>query len=151
MNLQLTYTNRGRSPIILFKYSSVIFEHMIADSLKAALEQRYQSDTSSYAVVYGKGLEITPTPSDLFVVVKPGDSHETNGVLYLVNGSDRPSAVKTGEHYLQVKVRTWIDAPDLVPVLRRQWASYGELWNQPVTSEPMQFFIKDNQQLVKCS
>jgi hypothetical protein len=124
---------------------------MISSSLKDALQQKYQRETVIYSVFYGKPLEVTQVPNDLFIVIEPNRSHETEGVLYLVGESDYPSAARVGNHYLRIKAKTWIDEPTLALTLKSKWASFGDLWAKPVISEPMQFIVKKGENLVKCS
>jgi len=153
LNLRLRYDNLGEKATILFKNSSVVFGYMISHTLKAASVRQYETNRLSYAVVYGKRLNETAEPSEQFVIIQPGQSHETDTVLYLVNQrtDDGSSDVTAGEHFLQIKVRTWVDSPDLAQTLKSRWAPFGDLWTQPVTSEPMRFFVRNNPPLVECS
>lgn len=152
IKLRLKFTNQGNQPLILSKDSSVVFEYMISSNLKASLEQRYESHKYIYTVIYGAAISETPTPGDAFVIIKPGLSHEVDAVLFLVNqrGRDDSSSLKAGEHYLQIKVKTWLYSAELAGRLSARWASFGYLYTQPATSQPMQFFVGVREPNIQC-
>jgi hypothetical protein len=154
LKLRLTFTNKGKEPLILFKGSSLIDTIKISRNVADALAQRYEADISQTQLTAGaKQCYRGAVPNKCFVILAPRGSYEvdTKVRILVVRGDVRKigGAVMSGDHALQVNVSTWHETDKLAKNLRARWRRSGTLWSQPLTSAPIRFSVSKQHQLLK--
>ncbi len=150
LSVRLRYRNVGNTPVILHKSSTTVYEIVVRKSPDGEIETKAQLS------VYSDG-PWKVSESDLkksFVILQPHDSYVTETVARVFVTRDEAAnfqgAVSTGEHYLQLTIGTWGGTPETESMLRQKWQSYGALWTDSVTSNPMRFIIDRNRRVLDC-
>lgn len=153
LNLNLKYTNIGSQSIILAKGSSEHSQMIVSENENGAVGGVEINPTFTH--IWGDQYSVTPQDlSRLFVILKPKDSYRTKtiaGVFVLrANRSGIGGAVGNGNHFLQLRVRTWPLSWELTNRLETAWKNKGALWTRSVISEPMAFTVIPKRRLTKC-
>jgi hypothetical protein len=155
LKLKLTFTNRRKEPLILYKGSSLVSRIMISRNSADAAAKRFEVSSLLTQLTSGasrcyKGA----IPTSCFVVLPPGASFEIETVVgvFAVRGDAREiaGAVKSGDHLLQVEVVTWHESDELAKNLQARWLRHGLLWYEPITSAPVEFTVSLNRNVVDC-
>jgi hypothetical protein len=149
LNLELTYTNVGQQPIILYKGSDQISYVRVARNQEELSSKKYEVDMSVTWVTSGNGdvPNIGSVPDSRFVVLKLGASFKVNGETRII---DSDKLLPVGEHVLQVIVSTWQGSREQAERLRNKWAKTGYFWYGNTFSLPMQFRVESNPKLKRC-
>jgi hypothetical protein len=161
LEVRLTFSNTGEKQLFLFKskHPSVL-RVLVSKSFKDAAAKQYIQD-ASITSYYGGEVTILekeinqPEPShNLFAYLASGESYETNTNIstFVLKDSSMPSAriLNAGEYVLQVEVATWEFGESLSTRMRDKWNEKGILCNRSITSEPIQFKIEENRNIVDC-
>jgi hypothetical protein len=155
LKVRLTFTNRRKEPLILYKGASLVSRIMISRNYADAAAKRFEVNSSLTQLTSGasrcyKGA----TPTNCFVVLPPDASFEVETVVgvFVVRGDAREiaGAVKSGNHVLQVEVVTWHESDELAKDLRAKWARSGVLWYEPVTSTPLPLTVHQQPKVTDC-
>lgn len=155
LKLKLTFTNRKKEPLILYRGTSLVSRIMISRNFADAAAKRFEVDSLLTPLTSGarkcyKGA----APTSCFVVLPPDASFETEAVagVFAVRGDVRDivGAVKSGDHLLQIEVITWHESDELAKNLRARWLPHGLLWYEPITSAPMQFRVERDRTSASC-
>jgi hypothetical protein len=155
LKVRLTFTNRRKEPLILYKGASLVSRVMISRNYADAATKRFEVNSSLTQLTSGaskcyKGA----TPTNCFVVLPPDASFEAETVVgvFIVRGDAREiaGAIKSGDHVLQVEVVTWHESDELAKDLRAKWARSGFLWYEPVTSAPLPLTVHHQPKVTDC-
>lgn len=142
--IELTFTNSGTQPIILFKKSNLVSDWAISRDLKATLAKKYVSEGRSHYIAVGDFLKAgwreDEPEQDQFVVLKPGESYVVERPYSLQPYDKKGRRLKPGKYYLQVWVQTWYFFKD-AKTYRDKWRDKGYLWDGPVIPKPILFTI----------
>jgi hypothetical protein len=149
LKLELTYTNVGQQPIILYKGSDLISYVRSARSREELSAGKYEVDMSITWVTSGNGAvpNTGRVPDSRFVVLKPGASFKVAGDARII---DSDKLLPAGKHVLQVIVSTWQGSREQAERLRNKWAKTGYFWYGNTFSLPMQITIESNPKLKSC-
>lgn len=155
LKVRLTYRNRGKKQLILYKGSSLISRIMISQSPKDAAAKRFEVDSSLTQLISGGSKCYTgAVPSTCFAILPPGASYDVEATIavFAVGGEARDiiGAVKSGKHFLQIKIITWQKSGKLARELQARWRRYGTLWYEPIKSAPLPFIIEKERQVADC-
>jgi len=150
LELRLVYRNTGTSPLILYKGSSIVYEIIVRKTADGAPEAN--AHLSWY---FDKPWKVDASSlRKMFVILPPNATFETHTrtrVFVTRNDSTHfQGAVESGEHYLQVTIPTWPGSPELADAMQRKWRSKGILWQNAVTSLPMNFTIAKQRKITDC-
>ena len=154
LTLKFHYTNIGSQTILLDKKSKLIHRSMISRSLKNALTNRYEQETTASYItddaLQAAGFRDADPETLAFVVLKPGESYTIEaayGVRH--DGSSKETeGISPGKHFLQFGVATWYYNAD-PNSYRAKWLSDGYLWSDNMTSVPMPFTVERNRSIAK--
>lgn len=155
LRVRLTYTNKGKQQLILYKGSHLISRTMISRNFADAAEKRFEVNSSLTQLTSGRNKCYTGTaPNKCFVTLPPGASYEVEGIagIFVVRGDAREitGAVKSGDHVLQVEVITWQESDVMAKNLRARWLRFGLLWYEPIKSAPAPFTVQQERKVANC-
>jgi len=155
LRLRLHYVNVGERPIILHKGSNVAPSILISKNVADALADKHEL-TLSLSVLPSMEPEIGEAQrlNDSFVVLRKGASFDTRAEVPIPFASNdqsaTSSAIRKGDHVLQIGVITWPESTTLAERLRAKWKHRGYLWHRVVQSEPMPFKIDQQINFENC-
>jgi hypothetical protein len=152
MSLELTYTNVGEGPVILYKGSNLA--HFIRVSLNEqnARDKKYELDqhvgwVSSVEPIQAEDSE----PGSEFAVLFPGESYKAKtDILFPVGLGRSDQFLKPGKYVMQIVVEAWRGENGRLGRLRDKWEKSGFLWGSPVESEPMPIEVEKEPKVVQC-
>jgi hypothetical protein len=151
VSLQLTYTNTGRRPLILYKGSNLIYYVLVGSNERNLRNKQYEAKIHVGWITSGTKLNEGARPGKQFAVLNPNESYQTKGDVSIpidLNGTTE--FIKSGEHVLQVVTETWPADEAQFDKLSRRWNHTGFLWGGNITSEPTPFSLERKPNLVKC-
>lgn len=94
------------------------------------------------------------SPGKVFVTLAPGGTYSTEimvGVGVVTERVDRgDSAIREGDHTLQLIASTWYQSRALAQKLRQAWQSKGVLWTDALDSRPIRFLARRPRVLIPC-
>ena len=146
MEMSLTFTNVSQKPLILYKGSNLVTQIMVSRSIKDALLQHYEVNSTVTHITHQlyEGNNKTSF-NELFVILLPNSSYTTRTTigLFLARAKNTrvSGAIDFGEHVLQIRVLTWIGSEDLAKKLQESWKEKGLLFYDPVVSNKIRFKI----------
>lgn len=155
MRLRLRYSNVGKTPIILYKESSMILGHKIARTEEELRMGQFESDSRNYWDTGPDVIFDESAPDARFVVLKTGKFYDVETTYSI--GVPVPTAGKVpgllapGQHVWLIRVETWPASSELGESLRERWIKWGTLWYAPSTSLPMTFNVQKNPTIVDCA
>ena len=154
MTLHLRYTNTGGQKIILYRGVKLFYQIFVSRTAEDAAARRYETRTthSRYYDQLPERID-APTSSNVFTILPPGASYETEQTTYLpVSRVDKPvgNSITAGEHVLQVWVSTWYESKKLAQSLRERWQHRGFLWADALGTKPVSFRVEKNPTAVVC-
>lgn len=89
-------------------------------------------------------------PSNLFVLLKKGESYESTSSVTIPVSLDRDQdSVSPGEHYLSVAVWTWNGSGEASKLLGARWRKIGILWDRGTASEKTLISVADRPAIQK--
>lgn len=144
IKLRLRFTNVGDRRLILYRGNNLFFTLWVNSNPARPSAAQYELKTST-ARFRATGPEDVdrPAPGKDFVPLPPGAKFETDVAVSLpvaCEGCALPNgAITAGEHLLRVTASTWYESKALGEKLRERWRRKGELWLNPVVSEPVRF------------
>lgn len=143
LTLGFDFTNKGARPVILYKYSSVVYRYLISRDARDALAGKYVQVGSPTVnpIMPEAADEPSPDPR-LFVILKGGEQHSFEDTFTLSDDGEGEESLKTGDYVLQLQVRTWYESKALAATLRKRWKDTGTLWFEPLRSDPMPFHVE---------
>lgn len=138
LTLLTRFTNTGKYPIILDKSSGVVGGQKISHTLKKSYLGKYEYNARlEIRFTGGNSRKESDTPSESFVILKPGESYENESETSL--SLDYPKQYRhlsaTG-HFLRLDMFTLLPLANDLDDLRNRWLKYGLLWDG-VISQPM--------------
>lgn len=155
LRLRLHYVNVGERPIILHKGSNVAPSILISRNVADALADKHEL-TLSLSVLPSMEPEIGEAQrlNGSFVVLRKGASFDTRAEVPIPfsfnDQSATSSAIRKGDHVLQIGVITWPESTALAERLGDKWKHRGYLWHSVVQSEPMPFKIDQQINFENC-
>jgi hypothetical protein len=155
LTLRLNYANLGTQPLILYKYSTVVFQSLVSVNVEDAIAKRYKQEMHFLVNFIGDLQQPDKTrPGSDFVVLESKRVYiaKTHVIIFI----DTSKAVDShnlpvGEYVLQIKTHTWYETEKTAKRLNKQWKSIGSLWTDDITSMPMPFNIERQYQTTDCS
>lgn len=155
LKLRLSYSNAGKRRLIMLKGGTSIFKHLISTDLQAAAAGRHKEVTHlSGFVIFDPALTEEPSPGELYTVLGPGDTYETekDSIIFVSDETEKPARfLPPGDYHLQVQVSTWPESKELADKLRDRWKDVGFFWTRPVTSAPVPFRVERSISNAPCS
>ena len=155
LRLQLTFTDIGEEPVILYRMCGLSRESRSA-TLADAEAGRYEEDWHlSYAPFFYlkliKGYEAFP-PQDYFVILRPNESYFLNSsVSFSFCTPARAHCPSlSGEQYLRARYSTWKESPEVLARARKTWRPFGYLWDSDLTTEPVAFTVTEPPVIPEC-
>jgi hypothetical protein len=151
MSLQLTYTNEGEQPLILYKGSNQIDYALISSNEQGIRNKQYELNIHIGWVTSGGKIDEGPKPGKAFVVLSPGESWQTKGDVYIPIALKPDSQfLKVGKHALAIVTETGFGDEDQFNRLQKKWSSTGILWDKNVRSEPILFSVEEKPNIMEC-
>ena len=152
MTLHLRYANTGGQKIILYRGVKLFYQIFVSHTAEDAAARRYETRTthSRYYDQLPEKID-APNPSNVFTILPPGDSYETEQTIALpVSRGDKSvgNSITAGEHVLQVWVSTWYESKKLAQSLRERWQHRGFLWADALGAKPVSFTVEKNPAVV---
>lgn len=146
LSLLLTYKNiTSTESIILYKHSNSVLQVLVAKELVDIQKQAYEYQALLTTVTDGKKLHFDePFPNKYFSILLPGMTVQTHTDVWVEVARDatsKDSALKAGDHYLQLQMSTWEEADISLEQLKVRWKEQGTLWAFPLESKPLKFNI----------
>lgn len=151
MRLRLRYANVGNQKLILYKGHDVFYQTKVRSTSVNPYEVLFLN--ARYFDEEFEGID-QPSPGKVFVTLSPGAVFEKDMVIGITVVSDQvergSSAVRAGEHTLQLIISTWYKSRSLAQKLRQQWERKGLLWFDPLVSAPVSFVVHRPNLLAPC-
>ena len=150
LELRLVYRNTGKSPLILYKGSTNVYEIVVRKTPDGAPE------VNAHLSWYSDGPWKVDASSlrKLFVIVQPNATFETHTNTRVFVTRDESThfqgSVESGDHYLQVTIPTWHGSQELADEMQQKWRANGILWHNAVTSLPTKFTIAKKRTITDC-
>jgi hypothetical protein len=154
MKLKLRFQNIGSQKLILYKGHDLFYQTKIRSGPGNpwgpyevwVVNSRY----------FDQEVEVIDrtSPSKVFVTLAPGAVYSTEiliGVGVITEKIDRgDSAIRDGDHTLQLIASTWYQSRAMAQKLRQEWQRKGLLWSDPLDSRPIQFLAQRPRALAPC-
>jgi hypothetical protein len=154
MKLRLRFRNVGSQKLILYKGHDLFYQTRIRSAPGNpfgpydvwVVNSRY----------FDQEVEVIDqaSPSKVFVTLSPGAVYAAEiliGVGVLSQNIDRgDSAIRDGDHTLQLIASTWYQSRALAQKLRQEWQRKGLLWSDPLDSRPIHFLAQRPRVLAPC-
>ena len=151
LSLQLTYTNVGQQPLILYKGSNLIYYVLVGSNEQNLRNKQYEMNMHVGWITSGIKLNEGSRPSKEFIVLNPNESYQTGGDVSIpIDIDETTQFLKSGEHVLQVVTETWPSDEAQFDKLKKKWNDTGFLWGKNITSEPMVFSVEKRPHIVEC-
>jgi len=155
---RIQFTNIGKERLILDKRIGTVYSLRVAQTRKD-LESKRLMVIEDFEIEHaGEGGKIRnlqiPSP-DEFVILKKGESFkkETSFDLSGQRGDIQFNPTfPPGEYLVKIAVETWVDSPDLGPILQDRWKKWGRLWHSyAVNAEPLRVTIAEDPKIEDCT
>ncbi len=158
ITLQLNFRNSSGVPVILDKKSVLIVRHVAARTADGALRGDYEYELDLEYMwpndMWPQKPYIGRRPSGRFVVLQPGQAYDSKTLVAVVvrrsGMGEIAGTVPPGDHFLQVKVATWLHGDELAERIAKRWSKYGFLHSEQVLSRPMAFSVEEPNRLERC-
>lgn len=151
LSLRLTYINAGRRPLILYKGSNLIHYILVSPDERSLGNKQYELDLHVGWVTSELKVDEGDKPGEIFVVLNPGESYQTEGDVSIPVGLEpHTKFLKAGEHVIAVITETWPGSEAQFNKLQKKWSGTGVLWGRNVRSEPMPFSVVKIPRIVVC-
>jgi hypothetical protein len=153
LGLKFSFRNLGNDRVLLDKLSYVD-RTLVSVNLNAASSKKYQQEIRAH--LFADSFPTAPTDLSDFAIIQPGEVYDLESVQTRVSLSVSDGAKQSkdhlppGDYYLQVEVATWTYLSD-GKHFRLKWRDEGWLWYEGIISQPMQFSVKQNRPIVKCT
>lgn len=151
LSLQLTYTNTGQRPLILYKGSNLIYYVLVGFNDQNLKNKQYELVMHVDWITSEVKLTEEATPGKNFIVLNSGESYQTEGSANIPIDLDGTTQfLKSGDHDLQVVTETWPSDEAQFDKLQKKWNSIGSLWDKNIRSEPMPFSLEKKPKIIQC-
>ncbi|NOT61846.1 MAG: hypothetical protein HOP19_16655 [Acidobacteria bacterium] len=155
LNLRLRFTNINKQPIILYKGISNVSAIMIRRHTEGKVVGPFIVKSSLTLVNTGRKVRVKSSSlGEMFVILQSGESFETETITGTFVTRDKSSqiagAVNPGEYALQIEIPTWPESNYLAVKYKHQWKPKGDLWSNPVVSQPMLFNVAEQRKIEDC-
>jgi hypothetical protein len=155
MKLKLRYRNIGKQKLILYNGHDLFYQTKIR-SAPGNLNGPYEVwvVNSRY---FDEELEVIDqtTPGKVFLTLPAGAVFTREimiGVGVVTEKIERgDSAIRSGDHTLQLIASNWYQSRAMAQKLRQQWQKKGLLWSDPVDSAPIHFLAQRPAVLARCN
>lgn len=138
LTLRFNFTNKGARPVILYKYSSVVYRYFISRDARDALAGKYiQADSLTVNPIMPEPADVPSPDPKLFVILREGEQHAFEDTFNLSDDGEGEDSLKSGDYVLQLQVRTWYESKAFGATLSERWKDVGTLWVEPLRSAPM--------------
>jgi len=146
LTLELSFTNVGKQPILLYKETKVAPDWAISLTEKSALAQKYESHMTSHYLAdqdFRKaGWRDDKPQLDQFLILNPGQSKTLLRPYSFSPSNKNGKKLKKGNYFLQLWVQTWYYYAD-AKVYRENWRDEGYLWSEVLKPKPVLFEVED--------
>ena len=155
LNLRLQVINGTDEKLIVQKnIGHAWYRTIVARDKEALAKGVYEDDPE---IMWGEAEVRGPSgvvPGEDFTILEPGKSFETESFVDVVVAIGAPSPlnkglIRTGNHVLQLKLRTWPYVVRPEP-FREKWIKYGQLVYESVKSEPLALFVPQDSEFQYC-
>jgi hypothetical protein len=151
LSLQLTYTNVGQRPLILYKGSNLIYYVLVGSNEQNLRNKQYEANMHVGWITSKTKLREGAKPGKEFIVLTSGESCQMEGDVSIPIDLDGTTQfLKSGEHVLQVVTETWPRTEAQFHQLQKKWNGIGLLWDKNVRSDPMPFSVEKRPKVVQC-
>jgi hypothetical protein len=154
MKLRLRFQNIGNQKLILYKGHDFFYQTKIRSAPgKPSGPYEVWVVNSRY---FDQEVEVIDrtSPGKVFVTLAPGAVYSTEimiGVGVVTEKIDRgDSAIRDGDHTLQLIASTWYQSRAMAQKLRQEWQRKGLLWSDPLDSRPIHFLAQRPRGLAPC-
>jgi hypothetical protein len=155
LELQLTFTNIGKEPIILDKKSDVVYAYQEEPLDKSAKKHLRQKRTITPTLDMKQIIRFGQTPDEnAFIVLNESESYnlKIHKIIDVYDGTDdTEDFLHSGKYNLILKVKTWYYPISLTEEYSQKWRDKGFLWVDGVSSEPIEFEVLKNRTISDCS
>ncbi|MDX6528831.1 MAG: hypothetical protein QOH41_1121 [Blastocatellia bacterium] len=146
LKLKLHYRNIGKQKLILYNGHDLFYQTKIR-SAPGNVNGPYEVwvVNSRY---FDEELEVIdqPSPGKVFLTLPAGAVYTREimiGVGLVTEKIERgDSAIRSGEHTLQLIASNWYQSRAMAQKLRQEWQKKGFLWSDPVDSPPVHFLAQ---------
>jgi hypothetical protein len=154
MKLKLRFQNIGSQKLILYKGHDLFYQTKIRSAPG--------NPSGSYEVwvvnsrYFDQEVEVIDqrSPGKVFITLAPGAAYLAEiviGVGVVTEKIDRgDSAIRDGDHTLQLIASTWYQSRAMAQKLRQEWQRKGLLWSDPLDSRPIHFLAQRPRVLAPC-
>jgi hypothetical protein len=154
MKLKLRFQNIGNQKLILYKGHDFFYQTKIRSAPgKPSAPYEVWVVNSRYFDQEVEAIDRT-SPGKVFVTLAPGAVYSTEimiGVGVVTEKIDRgDSAIRDGDHTLQLIASTWYQSRAMAQKLRQEWQRKGLLWSDPLDSRPIHFLAQRPRGLAPC-
>jgi hypothetical protein len=154
MKLKLRFQNIGSEKLILYKGHDFFYQTKI-HSAPGNPSGRYKVwvVNSRYFDQEMEAID-QKSPGKVFITLAPGAAYSIEimiGVGVVTEKIDRgDSAIRDGDHTLQLIASTWYQSRAMAQKLRQAWQRKGLLWSDPLDSRPIHFLAQRPRVLAPC-
>lgn len=154
MKLKLRFRNLGNQKLILYKGHDLFYQTKIRSAPGNPLgPYEVWVVNSRYFDEEVEAID-QPSPGRVFLTLAPGAVYLKEiviGVPLLTERVERgDSAIRSGDHTLQLIVSMWYKSRALAQKLRQQWQKKGLLWADPLSSPLIHFLAARPALLAPC-
>ena len=147
--LRFKFINGGGQSIVLDKRSSIVARFTVSRNAQDAAAGKHKILVEYLFGIDGQLLTLNPLPDESqFVVLKSQESHVEDHSFSIPADDKKLTA---GNYVLQLSVLTWHYPRASNIEWRAKWRHRGYLWTDSLKSIPMNFTIRKQHPIEKCS